>query len=274
MTNYMNIGNSQSALLWYNILQKTGEKQQADFEKTPAVSRALDAFEDRIDSIDNVDDLLADRQVREVILSAYQLEENIDAIGLIKKLLTEDPTDKKSVAYRLTDTRYRKFATAMQGLADGEDPLSSETLQAELLEAYKTNEFEKSQEDVNPAIRQAMYFKRLIGSATSLSQVMSDATLKEVVRVSGGLPESVDELEYAQQKTRYASKIDVEKLQDEEYVDTFIKNFLIRTDIATMEAEYASGTLSPIASLIGPLSTETATFTPIYLDLTNINFWA
>src|SRR5690606_37589542 len=87
-----------SPLVNYKLAVQSHDRLLAQFRKMPTYARAVEYYRQNIGKAASVDDLLNDRRLLQVALSAFQLEDEIDSKGLIKKLLTEDPTDKKSVA--------------------------------------------------------------------------------------------------------------------------------------------------------------------------------
>lgn len=253
----MNV-DANSGLLWYKIVEDTRDKQYAQFDKDPQYKLAVKHITEKASKLTDVEALMDDYRSLQVVLSAFQLEDSIDSRAMIKKIMTEDLSDSKSLVNRLVEPRYAKLATAMQPLANGEDPFNTDpNFLPSIIESFKTNEFEKSQEEHNSGVREAMYFKRMVEGAESVGQIMSDKVLMKVVRVGLGLPESFQSLEYDQQRERlevsmrkagFFSEEDPEKLDfsDETKLNKFIDKFLIMNDIETGVA----GT-DPILQLFG-----------------------
>jgi hypothetical protein len=103
------------------------------------------------------------------------------------------------------------------------DPL----LVQRVLDGVMINRFEKSMGEANPGMREALYFRRMAGSVTSIPQLMADRALTEVVRGALGLPASFAGLEFEQQRDILARRLDVTKLQDP-------------TEVARMAARYVA----------------------------------
>ena len=241
----MQVGGN-SSLVWYKMIEKSHEKEMALFEKQPQIKREIQHFQEKAKAITTVDDLLKDRRVLQFALSAFQLEDQVNSKGLVKKLLTEDLENRKSLVNRLVDPRYKQFATAFKSLAAGEKPFQSAEFVKTIVGAYKTNEFEKFEGERNPALREALFFKRSIKNLTSVSQILANPTLSKVARVALGLPDQFAALEFDQQKTRLSKSIDLKKFKDPAHVEKFIQRFLVMSDMKS------GGTSNPVLGLFNP----------------------
>src|SRR5689334_11223806 len=73
------------------------------FVRTPDYQKQVAYYQANIGKVTTPEDLLKDRKLLLVALSAFQLESQVDNKGMIRKLLTQDPTDKKALAQRLLD---------------------------------------------------------------------------------------------------------------------------------------------------------------------------
>lgn len=163
-----------SPLVNYKLAVQSHDRLLAQFRKMPTYAKAVEYYRQNIGKVTSVDDLLNDRRLLQVALSAFQLEDEINSKGLIKKLLTEDPTDKKSVAYRLIDPRFRQFAAAFASLkSDGGKQLRSAAMTASILDRFETNEFEKFLGEADPAVREALYYKRTVKDTIDVKNVSS-----------------------------------------------------------------------------------------------------
>src|SRR5690606_24259326 len=87
-------------------------------------------------------DLLADRRLQEMVLKAYGLDAQIGMNALMQKVLESDPADASSVAARMTDSKYKKIASALNygGLRIPEIPAmpSSATIEVEGIRSGQT----------------------------------------------------------------------------------------------------------------------------------------
>lgn len=234
-----------SSLVRFKAVTAQLDRQQKSFERQPLVKRAIEYFNEKAPDIKSVDDLLKDRRLTEFVLGAFQLEEKVDAKGLLRKLLSEDPADQKSLANRLSDPRYRQLAAALTGLKNGTAIFSNANARSGLISAYKTNQFEKYQGEQTPGLREAFYFKRQIGSADNIFQVIGSEPLAKVVRVALGLPKEFSGLPAKQQAKFLENRFDLEKIKEPRELNKFIDRFLANNDSL-------NSTGSGIADLFAP----------------------
>ncbi|OUR75590.1 hypothetical protein A9Q83_17405 [Alphaproteobacteria bacterium 46_93_T64] len=233
------------------------------FEAQPTTARDIEKFKSEIVNVKSVDDLMKNRTLLSVTLSAFQLESELDKYAFVEKMLSEDPEDDDSLVNKLVEPRWTKLSKAMYGLNQDPDFFLNEANVNAILEGYKTNEFEKFEGQNAEGIREAMYFKRLAGDVEEVPQILADKSLMQVVRVGLGLPESFLSLDYEQQKARLIKEVDIEDFKDPEKIDKMVERFLIMTEINNTDP-----TANPLISLFQPLSTgDTVGPMPISLNL-------
>ncbi len=239
-----------SSLLWYKLANDQKDAHMKMFEAQPTTARDIEKFKEEIVNVKSVDDLMKNRTLLTVTLSAFQLESEVDKTAFVKKMLTEDPADKDSLVNKLVEPRWTKLSKALYGLNDNPDFFQDSANVDALLKGYKTNEFEKFEGQNAEGVRESLYFKRIAGGVEEVSQILADKTLMTVVRVGLGLPDSFQSLEYEQQKARLSKEIDIEDFKDPEKIDKMIERYLIMTEINNADA-----TANPVLSLFQPLNT-------------------
>jgi hypothetical protein len=225
------------------ILQKKGEQLQARFEQQKTVTRDVERFRQRASEIGSIEELMKDRRSLQFVLEAFQLESELDKRAVVRRLLTEDPADRRSFANRMVDPRYRQINAAFGG-REG-PPLADGQLIERIIDQTLTNRFEKAQGDANPGLREALYFKRMIGKVENVNQLMSDRVLTAVARGALGLPDKFGQLEFEQQRAVLARRIDFATFKDPKAVDRFLQNYLIKAQ-ATQAAPS-----NPMLGLLG-----------------------
>jgi len=237
-----------SSLLWYKLANNQKESQMKLFEAQPTTARDIEAFKEKISTVKSVDDLMKDRTLLKVTLSAFQLESEIDKTAFIRKMLTEDPADEKSLVSRMVEPRWTKISSALYGLNQDPNFFQNSTNVDAILNGYKVNEFEKFEGDNANGVREALYFKRTGGDVTEISQIMADKTLMNVVRVGLGLPDSFQSLDFEQQKARLEKQVDIGDFKDPAKIDKMIERFLIFTEINN-----ADPAANPMLTLFQPV---------------------
>lgn len=231
------------------------------FESQPTTARDIEKFKQEIVDVKSVDDLMKNRTLLQVTLSAFQLESEINKYAMVEKILSEDPADDDSLVNKLVEPRWTKLAKAMYGLSQDPNFFQTEANVNAILEGYKTNEFEKFEGTNAPGIREAMYFKRLAGGVEEISQVLADKSLMQVVRVGLGLPESFQSLDYEQQKARLEKQVDMADFADPAKIDKMIERYLIFTEINNTDAA-----ANPMLSLFQPVSGDFVGPMPMQID--------
>ena len=120
-----------SGLLGWTLLTRSRDQQQAVLERTPLFARDAQAFRDRIEDVQTVDDLMDDPALLRVTLGAFGLDEDLANRAFIRRVLESDMADPRSFANRLNDRRYQSLARTFgfggdagpQLLTNGRTPL-------------------------------------------------------------------------------------------------------------------------------------------------------
>jgi hypothetical protein len=116
------------------------------------------------------------------------------------------------------------------------------------------NRFEKSMGEANPGLREALYFRRMAGTATSVNALMADRVLLEVMRGALGLPQQFGLLPFERQRAIIAQRLDVRDLQDPAKVARLASRYLAQQPAATSAAPalalfQGGGTAGLVASI-------------------------
>lgn len=218
----------------YKLLQKTRTNLEERCFKDPQRKRDLDYFQSKATSVKSLDDLFKDRRLLQFTLGAFQLEDQVDMKGFLKKIMTSDPSDPTSLANRMNDARFKQVSQVVQGLIAGDGFSSSDV--AAITAGWKTNEFEKNQGERNPALREALYFTRSVSGIKNGYQILANATLSKVARGALNLPDSFAALDVDQQARILNSKLKYEDFSNPNYVNKFVDRYLVNSDIQAMSA--------------------------------------
>src|SRR5260221_10803069 len=166
------VGSIGVPIVDYTLAVKNQDHLLAQFQKSPGYAQAVAYYQANIGKVTSVDALLKDRKLLTVALSAFQLESQVDAKGILRKLLTQDPTAKTSLAQQLLDPRYKQFAQAFAGLrSDGGAGVQNPNSINTVLAGYQANEYAKwvSNNDGDPTIRQALFFQQTVQDTIDIS---------------------------------------------------------------------------------------------------------
>ncbi|MCA0962617.1 DUF1217 domain-containing protein [Salipiger bermudensis] len=118
-------------LVGWQILQNTMETQRAAFNNTPGITREAAYFTDTIGSIGSAEDLVGNRRLLSVALTAFGMEEEIDSKYLVRRLIEEGTAGDDALANKLNDSRFVALADAF----DFEPVISRKTQEEGFAEA-------------------------------------------------------------------------------------------------------------------------------------------
>jgi hypothetical protein len=248
----------------WRFLERTAERQQAAFEKSPDVARDVAYFEGKIGSITAAADLVADRRLLKVALGAFGMEGEIDKRAFIRRVLEEGTDAPSDLAVRLTDPAWRKLSDAF-GFADAAGPkTASAGFAATITAAYKTRACETAVGEANNDMRLAMNFRREIAalaasgdSGGSWYSVLGSKPLRTVFEKAFGLPTAFGQIDIDQQREvlrdrarRLFGKDTLDVFKDPAAVDKLLQRFLARSQVES--ASSTSGGASAALALLRP----------------------
>lgn len=232
-----------SAATAWSVLTRQGDAAETRYASRADVARATDRFREKAPTIASPEALLKDRRTLEFVLTSYGLESEIGKTAILRKLMTQNPDADGSLANQMTDQRYRQFARDFSNWSPT-PPFQRLGGIDTVIERWTTATYENAAGRDNPGLREALYFARNAGGATTVLQLMSDKALAYVVRVGLGLPQRFQSLDFDQQRTILEDKIDLAVFQDAKQLDRFIKRFLVRYELENGSAAASSPTVS------------------------------
>lgn len=164
-----------SGLAGYNSLIRTQSQQIETLSQDPEVARDIAYFEDNISKVRSASELVADRRLLEVALTAYGLESEIDKGAFIQQVLEQGVEDDAALANRLNDPRWVDFATDFS-FGDANAGYDVSVFQASVELKFRQPSVQAPRiSDVELA-----GFRAGIGSITSIDDLLADSTTLEV----------------------------------------------------------------------------------------------
>ncbi|TDT99581.1 MULTISPECIES: DUF1217 domain-containing protein [Azorhizobium] len=223
-----------STYLTYSYLSKNYDKALEQEATTGSTKLETANFEKSIGSITSVDDFVNNYRVFTYAMKAYGLEDMAYAKAYMKKVLESDLTDDSSFANSLSDGRFKAFAQAFQSLTYGEAVSSDTVSTVETKYAQQTMEDNAGASDTG--VQLALYFKRNASTVTSAYSILADEALYKVVKATYNIPDEMSNAGIEAQAALISKHIDIEELQDPDYVDKLLKQFSIKYDIENNSA--------------------------------------
>lgn len=230
----------------WRLLTRSAEQQKALVAADPQVARDAEHFRNNIGQISRAEDLVADYRLLSVALKAHGLEADIGNRAFIRKVLESDLSDPKSLANKLSDSRYadlaRSFGFSEAVPATLGDPQLADRIGAAHLRA----EFELRVGEADNDLRIALHAQRELaeiarsdGSETGKwYRVLGSAPLAQFVQTAFGTGNNLAKLPIDSQVTalqsaarRYLGIFDMAQLAEPAVMERAIGLFLARADL-------------------------------------------
>lgn len=212
---------------------RRAEQNQADQmerqARQPQTARELERFQQGVARAQSVDDLLRNRDAMRVILTARGLESQINATGLIRRVLTSDLSNPRSDANTLGRSQPAWLALAREldlrrdGLANIKTPNAVARFQADYVEARWVDGLESQA----PGLSFAFAFKQRAPTMDSAIRILGDPIVREVVTTTLGIPREIARLSLEAQQRVINGRLNVEDLKDPKFVDNFARRYLL-----------------------------------------------
>ncbi|MCB6177952.1 DUF1217 domain-containing protein [Rhodobacter sp. Har01] len=232
----------------WTFLKRTMATQQAALQASPANQRDEAYFRANIGKVNSAKELVADRRLLKVALTAYGLESDIDSKAFIQKVLQDGTLKTDALANKLTDKRYRDFSAAF-GFGDFSTPRSKMSDFADkVLKLYITKTFETAVGEQDDTMRLALNAERELGSLAAKSSsedvkwytILGNKPLRSAMQTALGLPTSIAYLDIDKQLTMFKAKArstfgsdTVSQFADADKMAKLVRTYLVRSEIAT-----------------------------------------
>lgn len=237
-----------TGLAGWQFLQRTMDNQKTAFDQSVPVQRATDAFRDRIGSITSAAELVEDRQLLEVALGAFGLDDDINNKFYIRKILEEGSFDSGSLANRLSDKSYLAF-TRIFGYGDigGAGLTTRPGFADDIIQRFEDRQFEIAVGNQDNDMRLALNFPNelqdVVDQATSVDarwfSIMGSTPLRSVVETALGLPSGISQIDLDQQLSEFKDRAqrvlgtdDPAEFLNAESQEQIVRLFLVRSEAA------------------------------------------
>lgn len=233
-------------LAGWGFLKRTMERQQAVQQAAPVQQRDEAYFRDRIGKVTTAEQLVSDKRLLRIALTAFGLEGDINSKAFIQKILEGGTLKEGSLANKLADKQYQKFSAAF-GFGDFSVPRTKiSTFPDEILGQFRARQFETAVGAQNNTFRLALNAERELPAlaARSISEtakwysVLGNAPLREVVQTALGLPKSFASIDLDQQVAVLQARAEaafgangISQFTDPAKMDSLVRRFMIRADM-------------------------------------------
>jgi hypothetical protein len=163
-------------------------RYQAMTAAEPAVKTATAYYEANIGSVKSIGDLVGNYRLLSYALNAYGLGDQINAKGLITKVLEGGVSNPKSLVNTLPNSQWKAFAAAFNFVDSGATPPSSTSTVKTTTSDYVEQQLESDQGNQDVGVQLALYFQRVAPTVTNEYGILADPNLLQVAATIMGLP--------------------------------------------------------------------------------------
>ena len=229
-------------LAGWRFLQRTLDRQETAHSQTQSALRDEAYFRARIGEVRTAEDLVGDRRLLRIALTAFGLAEDINNRAFLTRVLDSDTTDRRSFAGRLADKRYLEMAQAF-GFQDPFGPRIARPGTSEaLLQRFREASFEVSVGQQNDNMRLALSLQRDLRRLAAQPgsdearwfTVLGTPSLRRVFEVAFNLPAEFGGLDIDRQAEvlrertrRLTGASEVAQFTDPARIDRLIDRFFV-----------------------------------------------
>lgn len=189
-----------------------------------------------IGKVKTIDDFLKNDKLFSYAMKAYGLSDMTYAKGMIRKLLQQGVESTSSLANKLTDPRYKAFATAFNFARYGQLTTTFDATQKGAVAKYNQQMLEETAGQDNSGVRLALYFKRNAGSIKTSYNILADPALLKVVQTALNIPSEMSAANIDAQAKDIDKRLKVADLQDPKKLDKFLQRFTSMYDLTQSDA--------------------------------------
>lgn len=229
-------------LVGFKFLEKTLSTQQTTFNSSPDIDREVQYFLEKAENVTTVDQLVGDRRLLNVVLTAFGLQDDLNKGAFVRKVIEEGTLASDAFANRLVDPAYREMASFL-GFGDVGGTLIFESTRTQIVDRFRTQSFELAVGDQDIDLRLGLNFKReAVEIAESSSseksmwlRLLGSQPIRQVIEGALFLPnnfalidldQQVEEVQRRAENLFGSSAPDI--FSDPANLDRFVERFFLR----------------------------------------------
>ncbi len=224
-----------SSNLALSVIDATKDRQIDSMRREPVHNRSVEAFKDRIASITTPEELVADFEVYQFVMKAFDLEDQMFGRAMMRRILESDPSDDASLVNRLTDPRFEEIHEGLGFVnEDGETQIpdfADAGWVDGMVDRYFDQVFVNENGEQNATVGTVLHFHEEHSGITSWYHVLKDEDLTEFFQTALGLPSELSGLEVDEQKRRLEDKFDLSTLSDPAVRDQLVAKYVAISDV-------------------------------------------
>lgn len=231
--------------LGWTFLKTSRAAQQEAFDGSQSIRTNTDYFRQKIGTVGSAEELVADRRLLSVALGAFGLDEDINNVFFIRKVLEEGTLRDDAFSNRLSDKRYQAMSEAFGfHLTPPNTVLSN--FSDDIVQQYQERQFEIAVGDQDERLRLALGVTREIDSIASKSlpedtawfTIMGNPPLRRVFEKALGLPSQLAAIDIDQQLGEFREKsrsifatTNPSDFSEPALQEKLVRNFLLRSEL-------------------------------------------
>ena len=200
-------------LVGWRFLQKTYDRQITHHSKSPEFSRDVAYFKKNIATVSSAGDLVSDRRLFKVALTAFGLQDDLNNRAFLRSLLEADPKDRTSLVNKISDSRYKAMNEAF-GFSSGAPKTARPGFASKIVAQFRARSFELAVGEQSTDLRLTLSAQREIGAlaeqdlseSTKWYRVLGQPPLRRFFETTLGLPGSFAKIDLEQQVETLKSK--------------------------------------------------------------------
>lgn len=204
---------TMSALAGYQPYVANETRKVSTYSQQSTTQQAVSYFEANISKVKSVTQLTQDPKLLNFITTAFGLSADAQYPAKVAAVLNSNLSDQTSYANSLIDPRYQQFAKEFNVASSGMANFSSSSVISDVVNRYLTNSYETSLDSVNPALHNAAYFLRTVGSITSAYSILGDPALRNVFETTQNIPVTIANLPVADQANLINSAVNLKQFE-------------------------------------------------------------
>lgn len=162
-----------STFLSYDLINRDMKASLSRVANQGLIERQTNYYKENIGKVTTVDEFLDDYQLYSYAMEAFGLSEMTYAKAFMRKVLESDLNDDNSFANKLTDTRYRDFASAFN-FSSSIESLQTEAQLDSMIGLYS----ETLQKQDQSLAEETRYFKTMMGNIDNVDQMLRNDRLR------------------------------------------------------------------------------------------------
>lgn len=226
------------------FLQSTYDRQLESYADSADIKQDRAYLTEKLSQPMTMEDLVGDRRLLRVALTAFDLAGEEWKGGFIRKVLTEAADPESTFLARLNNPQYTRFAEAFRPV-DGKIQFTAEQVE-QLGDMYEAASFELAVGDVDNSMRLGLNFKSEIGELVKdgssedavLYRLLGSVPVRTVLETALNLPSDIRKLPIEKQADLVGEKIksafgigNVADLKEPEVTEKVIRRFLAMESI-------------------------------------------